>query len=79
MRGFGVPPVLLPAPSAAAARFAHSLPTLAADFTQTFIKGVLIGYAIGCASGLLVAILAHRYQFLSRGLLPLGNFFSALP
>jgi len=79
VRGFGVPPVLLPPPSAAAARFAGSLPTLAADFTQTFIKGVLIGYAIGCGAGLLVAILAHRYQFLSRGLLPLGNFFSALP
>ena len=79
VRGFGVPPVLLPAPSAAASRFAHSLPTLAEDFTQTFIKGVLIGYAIGCGAGLLVAILAHRYQFLARGLLPLGNFFSALP
>ena len=79
VRGFGVPPVLLPPPSAAAARFANSLPTLAADFTQTFIKGVLIGYAIGCGAGLAVAILAHRYRFLSRGLLPLGNFFSALP
>ncbi len=41
VRGFGVPPVLLPAPSAAAARFAASLPTLAADFFQTFVKGVL--------------------------------------
>ena len=40
---------------------------------------MLIGYAIGCGAGLLVAILAHRDQFLSRGLLPLGNFFSALP
>jgi NitT/TauT family transport system permease protein len=79
VRGFGVPPVLLPPPSAAAARFMGSLPTLAGDFTQTFIRGVLIGYAIGCSAGLLVAILAHRYEFLSRGLLPLGNFFSALP
>jgi NitT/TauT family transport system permease protein len=79
VRGFGVPPVLLPSPSAAAARFAASLPTLAADFNQTFIRGVLIGYAIGCGAGLLVAILAHRFDFLGRGLLPLGNFFSALP
>jgi len=79
VRGFGVPPVLLPAPSAAAARFALSLPTLGADFVQTFVRGVLIGYAIGCGTGLLVAILAHRYQSLSRGLLPLGNFFAALP
>jgi NitT/TauT family transport system permease protein len=79
VRGFGVPPVLLPSPSAAAARFAASLPTLAEDFVQTFIRGVLIGYAIGCGAGLLVAILAHRFAYLGRGLLPLGNFFSALP
>jgi NitT/TauT family transport system permease protein len=79
VRGFGVPPVILPSPSAAAARFMASLPTLAADFNQTFIRGVLIGYAIGCLAGLLVAILAHRFEFLGRGLLPLGNFFSALP
>ena len=79
VRGLGVPTVLLPPPSAAATRFFASLPILAGDFTQTFIRGVLIGYAIGCGAGLLVAILAHRYQFLARGLLPLGNFFSALP
>jgi NitT/TauT family transport system permease protein len=79
VRGFGVPPVLLPPPSAAAARFAASLPVLADDFTQTFIRGVLIGYVIGCGAGLAVAILAHRFSFLGRGLLPLGDFFSALP
>lgn len=79
VRGFGVSPVILPAPSAAAARFAASLPTLGQDFVQTFIRGVLIGYAIGCGAGLLVAIVAQRFAFLGRGLLPLGNFFSALP
>jgi NitT/TauT family transport system permease protein len=79
VRGFGVPPVLLPSPSAAAAKFASSLPTLAQDFVQTFVRGVLIGYVIGCGAGLLVAIVANRFSFLGRGLLPLGNFFSALP
>jgi NitT/TauT family transport system permease protein len=79
VRGFGVPSVLLPAPSAAAAKFMASLPILGADFVQTFIRGVLIGYVLGCGAGLLVAILAHRFAFLGRGLLPLGNFFSALP
>jgi NitT/TauT family transport system permease protein len=79
VRGFGVSPVILPAPSAAAARFASSLPTLGADFVQTFVRGVLIGYAIGCGAGLLVAVVAQRFAFLGRGLLPLGNFFSALP
>jgi len=79
IRGFGVSPVILPAPSAAAARFAASLPTLETDFVQTFVRGVLIGYVIGCGAGLLVAIVAQRFSFLGRGLLPLGNFFSALP
>jgi NitT/TauT family transport system permease protein len=79
IRGFGVSPVILPAPSAAAARFAASLPTLGTDFVQTFVRGVLIGYVIGCSAGLLVAIVAQRFSFLGRGLLPLGNFFSALP
>ncbi|MDB5604310.1 MAG: transporter permease [Bradyrhizobium sp.] len=79
VRGFGVPSVIMPAPSAAAARFAASLPILGQDFVQTFIRGVLIGYVIGCGAGLLVAIVAQRFAFLGRGLLPLGNFFSALP
>jgi NitT/TauT family transport system permease protein len=79
VRGFGVSPVIMPAPSAAAARFIVSLPILGGDFVQTFVRGVLIGYVIGCGAGLLVAVVAQRFAFLGRGLLPLGNFFSALP
>jgi NitT/TauT family transport system permease protein len=79
VRGFGVPSVIMPSPSASAVRFASSLPTLGQDFVQTFVRGVLIGYVIGCGAGLLVAIVAQRFAFLGRGLLPLGNFFSALP
>jgi NitT/TauT family transport system permease protein len=79
VRGFGVSPVIMPAPSAAAARFVASLPVLGGDFVQTFVRGVLIGYVIGCGAGLLVAVVAQRFTFLGRGLLPLGNFFSALP
>jgi NitT/TauT family transport system permease protein len=77
--GFGVPQVLLPAPSQIAERIAASTDTLAADFHQTFVKAVLIGYAIGCSAGLLVAVLVDRVPFLKRGLLPLGNLVSALP
>jgi NitT/TauT family transport system permease protein len=79
VRGFGVPPILLPAPSAIGARLAVSIPTLWADFQQTFLKAVLIGYALGCGSGLTVAIAIDRSPFLQHGLLPLGNFVSALP
>jgi NitT/TauT family transport system permease protein len=79
VRGFGVPAVLLPAPSAIAARFAASLPMLGEDFVQTFVRSVLSGYAIGCLAGFLAAVVADRIPFLGRGLLPLGNFASALP
>jgi NitT/TauT family transport system permease protein len=79
VRGFGVPSVLFPAPSAIAVRFFGSLWMLWQDFFQTFILGVLTGYLIGCSAGFLVAVAAHRYTFLGRGLLPIGNFVSALP
>ena len=74
----GVPAIILPAPSAILLRLVSSTPTLAADFLQT-IRGVLAGYAIGSGAGLVVAILVDRSPFLQRGLLPLGNFVSALP
>lgn len=76
--GLDVPQVLLPPPSAIAAKFSSSIPLLWADFQQTF-KAVLAGYVMGCASGFLVAILVDRSPFLKRGLLPIGNFVSALP
>jgi NitT/TauT family transport system permease protein len=78
-RGANVPQVLLPAPSQIWDRLLGSIPMLAADFQQTFLKSVLAGYAIGCLSGFAVAILVDRSPFLARGLLPIGNFVSALP
>jgi NitT/TauT family transport system permease protein len=79
VRGFSVPAIILPPPSAIWAKLITSVPTLWADFRQTFLKSVLAGYAIGCGSGFLVAIAADRVPFLKRGLLPVGNLVSALP
>ncbi len=79
VRGFQIPSVLLPPPSMIWARILNSVPILWADFQQTFLKAVLIGYALGCGAGFVVAILIDRSPFLQRGLLPLGNFVSALP
>jgi NitT/TauT family transport system permease protein len=78
-RGAGIPFILLPPPSAIGARLVNSLPILAADVNQTIFKSVLIGYVLGCASGFAVAILADRFVFLRRGLIPIGNMVSALP
>ena len=79
VRGLDISPILLPAPSVIWSRIVNSLPTLWDDFRQTFLKAVLAGYAMGCGAGFVVAILIDRSRFLKNGLLPLGNFVSALP
>lgn len=79
VRGPGVPFILLPPPSAIWLKLISSIPTIAADVGQTILKSMLIGYLLGCAGGFAVAILADRYEFLRRALLPLGNMVSALP
>lgn len=77
--GFGVPSVLMPSPSAIGARIAASTPILADDFVQTVVRAVLPGWALGSGLGIAIAILCDRVPFLRRGLLPIGNFVSALP
>ena len=79
VRGFGISPVLLPAPSVIAARFGQSSSVLWQDFVQTVLKGALTGYVLGCGAALLTAIVVDRFDFLRRGLLPVGNFVAALP
>lgn len=79
VRAFAVPEVILPAPSVVAAAIAGNLPLLWADFVQTIVKGALSGYAMGCGAAMVVAVLVDRSPFLTRGLLPVGNFAAALP
>ncbi|WP_319824911.1 ABC transporter permease [Thalassovita sp.] len=79
VRGFGISPVLLPAPSVIAARFAGSTGILWEDFVQTVLKGALSGYVIGCGAAFVMAVVVDRFPFLKRGLLPVGNFVAALP
>ena len=77
--GLKVPTVLLPPPSMIGARIAGSLPTLGADFVQTVIRAVIPGWIMGSLAGFLIALLCDRFGFLRRGLMPIGNFISALP
>ncbi len=77
--GFDIPAILLPAPAAIALAIVHHMPTLAADFVQTVLHAVIIGWAIGSGAGLLAAIAIDRSAFLRRGILPLGSLVSAMP
>jgi NitT/TauT family transport system permease protein len=79
VRLYDVPQVILPPPSAIWATFTQNIPLLWGDFVQTILKGGMAGFAIGSAAAFLVAILADRFDFLRRGLLPVGSFMAALP
>jgi len=79
VRGLNVPGVILPPPSAIAARFASSTDVLWIDFVQTFVKGALSGFLIGTGAAFVTAIAIDRSPFLQKGLLPVGNFVAALP
>jgi NitT/TauT family transport system permease protein len=76
--GWNVPRVLLPAPHAVGEALVARWPVLWPDFQQTAIA-VLAGYAIGCGSGLLAALVADRFDVLKRGLLPLAGLAGAVP
>ena len=79
VRALGVPRVILPAPSEIAVRLAGSTDTLWIDLVQTFVRGTLSGYVIGCGAAVLFALVVDKVDFLRRGLLPVGNFLAALP
>lgn len=79
VRVFNVPSAILPAPSMVAGTFLNSIEMLWGDFTQTVLKGALRGYLIGAVAAFATAILIDRSPFLTRGLLPIGNFVAALP
>lgn len=75
----GVPRVILPAPSQIATRLVASPAVLWTDLVQTFGRGALRGFVIGCGAAFLFALVVDRFAFLRRGLLPVGNFLAALP
>ncbi|MGR3363776.1 MAG: ABC transporter permease, partial [Maritimibacter harenae] len=64
VRGLDVPMVILPAPTDIWLRMIESVPTLWEDFVQTFVKGALTGYVIGCGAAVITAILIDRSPFL---------------
>ena len=76
---FEVSPVILPPPSAIYYKFISSVPILWGDFVQTALKGALPGYLIGCGAAFFVSLIADKFRFFARGVLPIGNFLPAMP
>ena len=76
---FEVSPVILPPPSAIYFKFISSVPILWGDFVQTVIKGALSVYLMGCGAAFAVSLIADKFKFFERGILPIGNFLAAMP
>ena len=79
VRGWQVPLVILPPPSLVIITASENLDILWKDLNQTFFKGALRGYIIGCGSAIIVGVLVERYEPLRLGMLPVANFMAALP
>ena len=76
---FNVSAVILPAPSAVFTKLLNSTTILWIDFVQTFIKGALSGFIIGCSAALFVTLIVDRYKFyLILSLLFCKNNYSKL-
>ena len=76
---FEVSPIILPPPSAIYYKFISSTSILWEDFVQTVVKGALSGYLIGCVIAFAVSLIAEKFKFFERGVLPIGNFLAAMP
>jgi NitT/TauT family transport system permease protein len=78
-RGFGIPMILLPAPSDIGAAFWDLLPELLQDVRQTVLYAAIPGFLIGTGLGMAVGAAVDRSPFLQEGLLPLSSFASVIP
>ncbi|WP_238367614.1 ABC transporter permease [Mesobacterium pallidum] len=79
VRGFDIPPAILPAPTEIWDAIQRSTHILWIDWVQTVVKGALTGLILGAIAGVLAALAIDRVDFLRRGLLPVANFVAALP
>lgn len=78
VRLLNIPYVTLPAPS----RILHTIPTideLPNDAYYTTIQEALPGFLLGSGIGFLVAVLATRWGFFARGILPYAAITNSIP
>ncbi len=78
VRILNIPYVTLPAPS----RILHTIPTideLWSDAYYTSVEEALPGFLLGSSLGFLVALLATRWTFFARGILPYAAVTNSIP
>lgn len=79
LRAYNVPSGLIPTPSRVLGMLWAARAVLLLDAYTTFVLEALLGYAAGVLAGLALALLAVRFRFLERGLLPYAALLSSVP
>ncbi len=74
----GIPPYLLPAPSAVAARLLAEGPTLLAEGVYTLLEA-LLGFGLGSALAVGAAVAMAQWRLLERSLYPLAILVKVTP
>jgi NitT/TauT family transport system permease protein len=78
VRGFGIPLYLLPAPSQILATFLAQ-PGYLMQIGIATLRNALAGCAIGCALGVLAAVVCVRWRPIADGMVPLAVAAGAVP
>jgi ABC-type nitrate/sulfonate/bicarbonate transport system permease component len=73
-----IKPIFLPSPSDVYIRFLQVKRDLAYDFFRTFYR-MVIGYVVGCSSGLLIALLMGRSRILNALATPIIQILKPIP
>ncbi len=79
LRAYNVPTGLIPTPTHIAQALWAARTVLLLDAYYTFVLEALLGFVIGALLGLALALLAVRFRFLERGVLPYAALLSSVP
>ncbi len=77
--GFGVPKGIFPSVTDVWASLRATFPVLLRDAYVTFVKEILLGFAVGFTAGFVAGVGIAGSRFLQRGFLPLAAAFGAVP
>lgn len=77
--GFRVPPGIFPSVAGIGQALVRTWPVLVADAYLTFVREVLLGFALGLVLGFLTGTAIAFSAFMRRGFLPLATAFGAVP
>lgn len=79
LRAYNVPTGLIPTPTRIAQALWAARNVLLLDAYYTFVLEALLGFVVGSLLGLGLALLAVRFKFLERGVLPYAALLSSVP